>query len=331
MDYSTVFSQILSTADKFLPKSDAWTVLAGFVNEDGKVLSIATGVKCLPINFLFDSEGNRLPCYHDLIRDSHAEVFARRALIRYCLLNPNNAISKVWLFTTQVPCGDASITNEGDDIIDFGLARGKDDWSRIGLLRTKPGRADAPPTHCLSCSDKILKWIRLGVQGKYLPNKIELRGIVIGGEASQESVKRAFLKRTSVPELQVELVPSIEYKNSKELLGEPAFEARAWCLGMTKAETIVQGRKQGSKKTMTNLPLPQSSRSLFCDTSLQMLCKRKNNAYEDSKDLLFTTCPLFRFWPRITMNALPESLRSIANMSQSEPADEMGRKRLRTQ
>ena len=100
---------------------------------------------------------------------------------------------KLVLLTTHPPCGDATISplsdveeESGEPCAkrrkvgeDFQRTGGKvaqegekdpggdgKDYHRLGLLRTKPGRG--PRTSSLSCSDKMLKWNILGLQGALL-------------------------------------------------------------------------------------------------------------------------------------------------------------------
>lgn len=83
-------------------------------------------------------------------------------------------------------------------------SRGRDNYSLQGVLRTKPGRVDSPPTICMSCSDKIAAWNVLGIQGALLSqffDPIYMDGIIIGGvensmrQVVQEDCERAFWGR----------------------------------------------------------------------------------------------------------------------------------------
>ncbi len=64
-----------------------------------------------------------------------------------------------------------------------------------GVMRTKPGRG--PPTHCMSCSDKILRWCCEGLQGAaaaclfHLP----LACVIIGDQYNAAACHRAFTSR----------------------------------------------------------------------------------------------------------------------------------------
>jgi hypothetical protein len=282
----------------FVSEKDSWNVLAAFVSTEGEVLSMATGLKCLPHTLLHDENGNRSPNYHKLVRDSHAEVLARRSLIRYLLLEKKRAINEVWLFTSCVPCGDASIpTPLGQECtLNCGFERGKNDWSKLGVLRTKPARGDAPITYSMSCSDKILLWQHLGVQGKYLPNRVALKGIIVFGVCELEaSIHRAFINRFNIDKERGDdflIINSSTAPLYDELL-PPSPLAQVWYKGMERIETLVLGRKQGSSSQIT----PKSS-SLFCDFSLFNLANGyQNNDYQIEKEEFFKESKIFSHWP----------------------------------
>ena len=92
-------------------------------------------------------------------------------------------------------------------------ARGRDNYGLLGVLRTKPGRADSPPTLSMSCSDKIARWCVLGIQGalaSHILDAIYVSEIILGGvdpaveEKVREDCQRAFWERTDCPALQSE-------------------------------------------------------------------------------------------------------------------------------
>ncbi|WVQ78995.1 hypothetical protein IAT38_001087 [Cryptococcus sp. DSM 104549] len=210
-------------------------------------ISLGTGVKVLP--------HARLPPLGDAVHDCHAEILARRGFVRWLISQARLAARLertkgkekevageaegevhvergedgrfklkdglgVWLYVSQLPCGDASTmytaahqpADQASQWVDTppplptpsgsltpatrnsssspapqeptGPLRGRGTYAHLSSLRTKPGRPDSPPTTSLSCSDKIATWCVLGLQGGLLAElfgKVPLEGIVLGG------------------------------------------------------------------------------------------------------------------------------------------------------
>lgn len=127
-------------------------VLAGFVlrekNDEPRVIAIGTGNKMLT--------GNNFSLEGKTINDSHAEVVARRSLLRWLYKQQETAGSEgpfgvprtcskdelpfnllpfeLWLYISQAPCGDAAVFSRTDNESSY-----EPIWSnkKQGKLRTK--------------------------------------------------------------------------------------------------------------------------------------------------------------------------------------------------
>ncbi|KAH9927137.1 uncharacterized protein BXZ73DRAFT_49150 [Epithele typhae] len=239
-DVAALVASAYSTL-KFHPPPGQFTVLAAFVlhardADDGlKVISLGTGSKCLP--------GDKLPRTGDALHDCHAEVLARRGAVRWLLEEaaraapaehasrwlhrPGGAPAKfalrerveLVLYVSTVPCGDASTRAlaAAQDPAMAALkdaapppapppgtaARGRDGYAALGVLRTKPGRADAPPTRAMACSDKLAAWGVLGVQGALAARalvpvyvaRVVVGEVASGAEKEEEAMVREDCER----------------------------------------------------------------------------------------------------------------------------------------
>ncbi|KAL1706050.1 hypothetical protein EV121DRAFT_279158 [Schizophyllum commune] len=329
------------------------------------IISLGTGTKCLPTS--------QLPLHGEALHDSHAEIIARRGAIRWFLeeiqrMSQSNRASSDWLLKTSegvytlqdgahvgmyistLPCGDAStrfLAAAPQDakmaalkdsafrppVDPTAAARGRDNYALTGVLRTKPGRADAPPTMSMSCSDKIAAWSVLGFQGALaslvLPEPLHIDHIMVGDVPEDmrsfllEDCERALVKRAG-PSAHRPVISftSLSFVHSRaavsSALGTPcntsSNEALSWIADAEPpSEIIVNGTRRGvpPKHQLRPKSLPRISQlglfRLFCTlkpvpyASLGMTyyeIKQTAQQYKLAKSRLIGRLGAFAGWQR---------------------------------
>ncbi|KZW03896.1 hypothetical protein EXIGLDRAFT_827843 [Exidia glandulosa HHB12029] len=353
---------------RFRPADGTFTVLASFALVRGvecKLLSVCTGTKCLPLE--------RLPAAGDALHDSHAEVLARRGALRWCLeeiarsevtpsrwivrADNNNAKwtlqpdTQLIMYISMLPCGDASmrhLASQQDPTVAARMStaefvplpldsasRGRVDYARLGVLRTKPGRVDAPPTACMSCSDKIALWTVCGIQGalgaSLLAQPLRIDRIIIGDvpqehrAAAAEDCHRAFASRLDrdrigpLPAAYEPRAPRVAFTDAQFMFSRTAtgatsssHESLCWVAdSTTKPEVLVDGIRRGltprQRVQLRTQPL-LSKAALFrtwlsphpsSDSSVTYVeAKRFAGEYQQAKDALRGAGRPFTGWQR---------------------------------
>jgi len=145
-------------------------------------------------------------------------------------------------------------------------------YHKVGEVRTKPGRGDR--TLSLSCSDKIIKWNMVGLQGalcSYLLSRVlHLRCFVLSGSMfNKSSLERALYGRAGVDHVNKPILAKVDldFECSKsEASPTPCPDSVVWVdVGGGKVEALTEGHKQGwARKKLTN----PKSWSMLCQRNL---------------------------------------------------------------
>ncbi|XP_066301174.1 double-stranded RNA-specific editase 1-like isoform X2 [Branchiostoma lanceolatum] len=263
--------------DKFSELTNGFTspharrkVLAGMVmtkgtdveTADARVISLATGTKCINGEYMSD-QGMAL-------NDCHAEIVSRRSLLRFLyaqlelLLEPDEEKREesvfepkedgkgyrlkdniqFHLYISTSPCGDARIFSPHETATDAEAADRHPNRKARGQLRTKieSGEGTIPVKSSssiqtwdgvlqgerlltMSCSDKIARWNVLGIQGallSYFVEPIYLSSIILGSLYHGDHLSRAVYQRLG----ELEQLPPQYHLNRPLLSGISNAESR---------------------------------------------------------------------------------------------------------
>ncbi|KAG2159030.1 adenosine deaminase/editase [Suillus bovinus] len=269
-----------------------------------KIIGLATGCKCLPKDKL-PLQGEAV---HDSHAEVLARRCALRWLIeeisRAASASDGSHRRSAWIskmaddryrlkdgvymimYISTLPCGDASMrflaTFQDEEMAALKdsavfpplapnvASRGRDNYSLLGVLRTKPGRADSPQTLSLSCSDKIARWNVLGIQGALgsaFFHPIYLKKIIIGEvppdlhDVVKSDCERALWGRLqgiyglpegyelNRPEIQFTSIGFVHSRSAQEhssLAQRSCNESLTWVADSTSPyEVLINGLKRG--------------------------------------------------------------------------------------
>lgn len=219
-------SVALAVCEKLRELEVAAAVVAGIV-ADGRVIAVASGTRWQPTG----------------VRDAHAEVLARRAVI--AVLQTTRLEGPCHLYVSAPPCGDAAICGSmftGAKLGDWRVERDQ----LLNCARYKGARRDVRiRATSLSCTDKIIRWAVLGLEGAALRSRgirCRLASVTSSG-ALDRLAQRAdlYARELGLPEPRLHIhSTSITWPVAK------VHDAVVWWEGCGHPDVIVQGRLQGS-------------------------------------------------------------------------------------
>ncbi|NWX56978.1 DSRAD deaminase, partial [Promerops cafer] len=309
----------------------------------GAVVSIGTGNRCVKGEELSLKGETVNDCHAEIISRRGFVRFLYSELMKYDPSNPSSAEESIFeqaggkklkikssvtfhLYVSTAPCGDGALFDKScsDQANEMGQPQHQPLFEnpKQGKLRTKVENgegtipvesSDIVPTwdgiqhgerlRTMSCSDKILRWNVLGLQGALLSHFLEpvyLRSVTLGYLYSQGHLTRAICCRmerdgsTLKEKLQAPYhinhpeVGRVSVYDSARQTGKTKESSVNWCLADESEVEVLDGTKgkvDGLKLVVSRV----SKRKMF--TLFQQLCAKNNrrdlqsfSVYSDAKE-----------------------------------------------
>ena len=330
-------------------------VIAAFIMEDDQnksmqVVSIGSGTQCV--------KGHNVSSEGLVVNDSHAEVVARRSLMRFFyremlaklantstifvdsdtvgLVQVQDAI-KFHLYISTAPCGDGGLFSRGDDENreppPDNTHRPTLQNKKQGILRTKieGGEGTIPVEEnvqqtwdgilhgerllTMSCSDKILRWNVLGLQGALLSQFIKpvyMSTLTLGSLHHHGHLSRAVCCRAagiegSLPTGYKLNHPTLDRTHNGDTMERHTDKTSNFSLNWALGDEIAELTDGVTGRSVSSTSTPKcssriSKASLF--SSFAMVCakaghscsdtyiatKKASKSYQQAKNTLFELC-----------------------------------------
>ena len=308
-------------------------IIAAFIKENTEtkhmeVVSIGSGTQCIT--------GDNMSSEGLVVNDSHAEVVARRSLMRFFykeLLTQESAIFiksdssklarlrdtlKFHLYISTAPCGDGAIfsrennenreppsddqhlptmQNKKQGILRTKIERGEGTVPmEEGVQQTWDGILHGGRLRTMSCSDKIMRWNVLGLQGALLSHFMEpvyMSSLTLGSLHHHGHLSRAVCCRAMGPDGSNPADFTVNHPSLGRTRGGDVMERHTdnktsnfslnWALGDDKAELTdgTNGRLVVTSKHAPNTP-PRISKASFFSLFIT-LCKTSEHSEINDK------------------------------------------------